>query len=168
MPYIDKYQRNFYVEFLREIRAHPTWRSSEDLDKHDVLLGMLFEWVRAKNKEMPLKMDGDVNFLCTWRLKYTQQTYCLKDGKKIYNSLDKEAALFVRDLLTNIFEGSHQSYSSYERLYGLLSLMEAEFERRGWSTGRKDLKTFFTKEKLYWRKRIAEYEDKKIQANGDV
>jgi hypothetical protein len=168
MPYIDKYQRGLYVELLSEIRDHPIWRSEEDMTKHDVLLGMLFEWIRAKNKENPLKMDGDVNFLCTRRLKYTQQTFRLKDGKKIYNSLNKDAAEFVRDLLTNIFEGSHQSYSSYERLYGLLSLMEAEFERRGWSTGRKDLKAFFIKEKAYWRKRIAEYEDKKIQENGDV
>jgi hypothetical protein len=169
MPYIDKYQRDFYIEFLREIRSYPAWRSPEDLEKHDVLLGMLFEWLKVKHKDNPLKIDGDVNFMCTWILKHTQRTYHTPDfhKTKIYNPLNKDAAEFVRDLLTAMFE-HQQGYANYERLYGLVSLMEAEFERRGWSLGRPDLKNFFKAEKKYWLKRIAEYEDKKIEANGDV
>jgi hypothetical protein len=128
---------------------------------------MLFEWLKVKHKDEPLKLDGDINFICTWMLKHTHQTCRLKDNKKIPQPLDKEITQFVRDVLTAMFE-QQKSYVRYERLYGLLSLMEAEFERRGWSLGRPDLKKFFHSEKLYWRKRIAEYEDEKIKQNGDV
>jgi hypothetical protein len=167
MPYIDKYQRDFYIEFLREIRQYPTWRSPEDLEKHDVLFGFLTNWLVVKHKENPLKIDGDVNFICTLILKHTQRTYCLKGGNKVYNSLDKEVAQFVRDFLTAMFE-RHRGYVNYERLYGLLSLMEVEFERRGWDKDRPDIRVFFKAEKKYWCKMIAAYEDEKIKNNGDV
>jgi hypothetical protein len=166
MPYIDRNQRPLYDALLREIRGYPAWRSP---DENSVLMDMLFSWLKIRGKENPLKRDGDINFICTWMLKHTHRTYHTPDEHKtkIWNPLDKEVSSFVREVLTKMFE-MPRSYSSYERLYGLLSLMEAEFERRGWSLGRKDLKIFFITEKRYWRKRVAEYEDIKIQENGDV
>lgn len=167
MPYIKKEDRPLLRELLVELRRNPTWRSPEGEEKNAVLMSMLLDWLKVKNKENPLKMDGDINFICTWMLKHTHQTCHLKDGKKILCPLDKEASSFVREVLTKMFEYI-RGYSNYERLYGLLSLMEAEFERRGWSLGRKDLKDFFHNEKLYWRKRIADYEDGTIDRNGDL
>jgi len=154
---------------MHVIRAYPDWRSPEDADKNAVLMGMLLDWLKASNKETPLKIDGDINFICTWMLKHTHRTYHTPDDHKtkIFYPLDKEVVLFVERMLEEMFE-RHRSYSHYERVYGLLSLMEAEFERRGWSTERPDLKNFFKKEKKMWLKRIAEYEDLKIHNNGDI
>lgn len=168
MPYIDKYQRPLLEELVRNARQYPSWKNPKE---HAILMGMIYSWINMKGDENPLRIDGYVNFVCTFMLKHTHQTYHTLDEHKtkILNSVDKEAATFVRDLFSIMFEsGLRRGYSSYERLYGLLCLMEYEFERRGWSTGRKDLKDFFHNEKLYWRKRIAEYEDEKMQQNGDV
>jgi hypothetical protein len=167
MPYIQKQDRPFFISLLQELRQYPSWRSPEE---HAEIMGMIKSWLQIKCKENLLKKDGYVNFMCTVMIKNTHRTYHTPDEHKtkIWNSFDKETARTVRSIFSMAFEQPMPSYVNYERLYGLLSLMEAEFERRGWSLERKDIKTFFVVEKKYWLKRIAEYEIKKITENGDV
>lgn len=165
MPYVDKYQRPMLVSFIRAYKQYPSWKEPELNAK---ILRMINDWLQIITKDNEAKVDGYVNFLCTTMLKYTHRTFHVKNEKTIYNSLDKEVVHFIREMLWMTFEIPTPSYVKYERLYGLLSLMEVEFERRGWSLGRPDIKVFFIKEKRYWRKRIAEYEDLKIRENGDV
>lgn len=169
MPYIDKYQRDSLVELLRMYRQYPAWQNAEA--NAQIMQSMIGTWLQIITKEKPFALDGYLNFMCTWMIKHTHRTYCVKGGDfshKSYNPFDKDIAYFVRDLFTMIFERHGESYYGYERLYGLLSLMEVEFERRGWSVGRPDIKVFFNKEKKYWLKKIAAYEDKKILSNGDL
>lgn len=167
MPYINKYQRNSLVELLRMYRSFTYWRNPEE--NAQIMQSMIGTWLKIITKENPMSLDGYLNFMCTWMIKHTHRTYCLKGGDvKKYNPFDKDIAFFVRDLFTMQFERNGEGYSKYERLYGLLSLMEIEFERRGWSVGRPDIKSFFKAEKKYWAKKIGAYEDKKIQANGDL
>lgn len=167
MPYIDRNQRPLLRELLREIRNNPAWRNEEE---YALLMDMLISWINLKGKEDKTKVDGYVNYVCTHMIKYTHRTYHTLDEHKtkIWNPFNKGVALFVREVLGRVFTHGCPAYARYERLYGLLSLMEVEFERRGWSLGRKDIKTFFTAEKKYWLKEIAHYEDCKIQENGDV
>lgn len=167
MPYIQKQERPLFITLLQELRQYPSWRHPEE---NATILAMIYEWVKMKSKENPLKKDGYVNFLCTIMMKNTHRTYHTPDEHKtkIWNAFDKEVARTVRIMFSMAFEQPMPSYVNYERLYGLLSLMEAEFERRGWSLERKDIKTFFVAEKKYWLKKIAEYEDGAINRNGDV
>jgi len=165
MPYVDKYQRPMLESLIRAYKQYPSWKEPESNAK---ILRMIDGWLQIITKDNPSKIDGYVNFMCTTILKHTHRTYHIRKEKQIYNSLDKEVAHFIRQMFWMIFEVPAPSYAKYERLYGLLSLMEVEFERRGWSLGRPDIKTFFVKEKHYWRKRIAEYEDLKLKENGDV
>jgi hypothetical protein len=165
MPYITANDRPLLVALIRELKIYPSWEHPEG---NATILAMIYEWLKFRAKDQPLKIDGYVNYLCTVLLKHTHRTYCMKGGKQVWNSLDKEVARTIHLLLAMAFEQPMPSYSSYERLYGLISLMEAEFERRGWSLGRPDIKAFFITEIKRWRKTIAEYEDKKIKENGDV
>ncbi len=168
MPYIDKYQRDSLVDLLRMYRQYPSWKNPDE--NAEIMQSMIGTWLQIITKEKPFALDGYLNFMCTWMIKHTHRTYHTPDNHvtKIYNSFDKDVAFFVRDLFTMMFERHGESYYGYERLYGLLSLMEVEFERRGWSVGRPDIKSFFKAEKKYWSKKIGVYEDKKIQANGDL
>lgn len=169
MPYIDKYQRDSLVELLRMYRQYPVW--SHPAENAQIMQSMIGTWLEIITKEKPFALDGYLNFMCTWMIKHTHRTFCVKGGDfehKSYNPFDKDIAYFVRHLLTMIFEQHGESYYGYQRLYGLLSLMEVEFERRGWSKDRPDIRAFFKAEKKYWCKKIAAYEDKKILSNGDL
>lgn len=169
MPYIDKYQRDSLKELLRMYRQYPVW--SHPNENAQIMQSMIGTWLDIITKEKPFALDGYLNYMCTWMIKHTHRTYCVKGGdfsKKSYNPFDKDIAYFVRHLFTMIFEQHGESYYGYERLYGLLSLMEVEFERRGWSVARPDIKIFFKKEKKYWAKKIVAYEDKKLLSNGDI
>jgi hypothetical protein len=167
MPYIDKYQRDSLEELLRMYRQYPVWSHPEE---NAEVQGMITTWLKIITKEDPMKLDGYLNFMCTCMIKHTHRTYHTPDNHvtKIYNPFDKEVAYFVRSILTTEFVRYGEGYFRYERLYGLLSLMEVEFERRGWSVGRPDIKAFFRKEKKYWAKKIGAYEDTKIAANSDI
>ena len=181
MPYIDKYERDSLEELLRMYKQYPFWSHPEE--NAQIMQSMIRTWLGIITKEKPLALDGYLNFMCTWMIKHTHRTYCLKGGSekeiltteqnsrnyiKKYNPFDKDVAFFVRDLLTDTFERHGESYYGYERLYGLLSLMEVEFERRGWNKDRPDIKAFFKAEKKYWSKKIGAYEDTKIAANSDI
>lgn len=169
MPYIDKYQRDSLEELLRMYKQYPVWKNPAE--NAQILDSMIGTWLQIITKEKPFALDGYLNYMCSWMIKHTHRTFCAKGGDfadRKYNPFDKDVVYFVRSLLTMIFESHGESYYGYNRLYGLLSLMEAEFERRGWSVGRPDIKVFFKKEKRYWLSKIAVYEDKKIQANGDL
>ena len=167
MPYIDKYQRDSLGELLRMYRQYPVWQNAEA--NAQIMQSMIGTWLEIITKEEPMRLDGYLNFMCTWMIKHTHRTYCLKGGSvKTYNPFDKDIAYFVRSLFTMIFERHGESYYGYERLYGLLSLMEVEFERRGWSKDRPDIRAFFKAEKKYWCKKIAIYEDGAIKRNGDL
>jgi len=167
MPYVNKVQRPLFRELIFSLRQYPSWKTQEDAEKNAFLMDTLVSWIKMMGSENPLKMDGYVNYVCTFMIKHTHRTYHLVgENDKEYNPLDKETARIVREILTKVF--SPFSYANYERLYGLLSLMDYEFERRGWSIGRPDIKQFFRKEKIFWKKTVAAYEDEKIKENGDV
>lgn len=151
--------------FIHAYKQYPSWKEPESNAR---ILRMIDDWLQIITKDNEAKVDGYVNFMCTTILKHTHRTFHIRKEKQIYDSLDKEVARFIRQMLYMSFEIPALSYGKYERLYGLVSLMEAEFERRGWSLGRPDIKAFFVKEKRYWRKRIADYEDLKIVENSDI
>jgi hypothetical protein len=169
MPYIDKYQRDSLEELLRMYRQYPYWKNPNE--NAQIMQSIIGTWLEIITKDKPFTLDGYLNFMCTWMIKHTHRTYCVKGGDfshKKYNPFDKDIAYFVRHLFTMIFEQHGESYYGYERLYGLLSLMEAEFKRREWSKDRPDIQAFFRAEKRYWSKQIAIYEDKKITENTDI
>jgi len=165
MPYIKRQQRPLLKELLRAVRQYPEWRSPEE---NLYIREMIDLWLKVLTKDNPEKLDGCLNFIFSTMIKKTQRTYCLRKGKRFYNSLNKPIANFIRDLLFVHFERNRKSYALYERTIGLLTCMECEFERRGWSLERPDIKQWFKNEIKYWKHRLADYEDEKITQNGDI
>jgi len=165
MPYIKRIQRPLLKELLRAIRQYPEWRSPEE---NLYIREMINLWLKVLTKDNQAKLDGILNFIFTTMIKWTQRTYCLRKGKRIYNSFDKHTAKFIREMILEHFERHRQGYDLYERVIGLLICMEYEFERRGWSLGRPDIKKWFKNEIKYWKHRLADYEDEKIKQNGDL
>jgi len=165
MPYIKQEQRPLLKELVRANRQYPEWRSPEE---NLYIREMIDLWLKVLTKDNPAKLDGCLNFIFSTMLKRTQRTYCLRKGKRFYNSLDKPTAKFIREIIFEHFERRRQGYDLYERVIGLLTCMEYEFERRGWSLGRPDIKQWFKNEIKYWKRRLAYYEDEKIKQNGDL
>jgi len=165
MPYIKREQRPLLKELIRAVRQYPEWKSP---DEYLNIMEMFNLWLEVLTKDEPAKLDGCLNFIFSTILKWTHRTYSLRDGKRFYNSLNKDITNFIRKMLFECFEKKYQSYDLYERCIGLLTCMEYEFERRGWSLGRPDIKQWFKSEIRYWKGKLADYEDQKIKENGDL
>lgn len=160
-------KRSMLEELIQALREYPSWK---DINIHLKIVDMVKTWLSILTTENPEKLDGYLNFMFTYWLKSTHQTFHMIGRKKKYTNSSslKEAANFIREILYLLFERDGPSYFYYERIYGLLSCMELEFERRGWSLGRKDLKEWFKAEKRHWAKKMAVYEDEAIIRNGDI